>query len=46
MCAAKGYCLNSLDKARMNDSEKQDKIAYVGIDLGNSNTAIVINTID
>ena len=46
MCAAKGYALNSLDKARMNDSDSQEKIAYVGIDLGNSNTAIVINTID
>jgi len=47
LCAAKGYGINSLSKAKQNgDTEKQERIAYVGIDLGNSNTAIVVNTVD
>lgn len=47
LCAAKGYGINSMSKVKQNiDTEKQERIAYVGIDLGNSNTAIVVNTID
>jgi plasmid segregation protein ParM len=46
LCAARGFCLNSMQKGKVNgdaDLEKRDRIAYVGIDLGNSNTAIVVN---
>lgn len=48
LCAAKGFCLNSMQKAKphVDTEEKKDRIAYVGIDLGNSNTAIVVNTPD
>jgi plasmid segregation protein ParM len=49
LCAAKGFGINSLEKATNNqdiEGDKKEKIAYVGIDLGNSNTAIVVNTID
>lgn len=48
LCAAKGFCLNSMQKAKplADTEEKRDRIAYVGIDLGNSNTAIVVNTPD
>jgi plasmid segregation protein ParM len=49
LCAAKGFCLNSMQKAKpRNEAEvdKRERVAYVGIDLGNSNTAIVVNTID
>lgn len=46
MCASKGYCLNSLEKAsKLSDSEKDDRVVYVGIDLGNSNTAVVVNSV-
>jgi len=46
MCASKGYCLNSMEKiARLTEAEKDERVAYVGIDLGNSNTAIVVNVI-
>jgi plasmid segregation protein ParM len=49
LCAAKGFCLNSIEKAKAvaeNEANKQERIAYVGIDLGNSNTAIVVNTLE
>jgi hypothetical protein len=47
LCAAKGFCLNSMQKAKsIADVEKRERIAYVGIDLGNSNTAIVVNTLE
>jgi len=46
MCASKGYCLNSMEKAAATaEGETPEKIAYVGIDLGNSSTAIVVNTL-
>lgn len=46
MCASKGYCLNSLEKAdKLADTEKDERVVYVGIDLGNSNTAVVVNTV-
>jgi len=45
MCASKGYCLNSLEKtAKLTEDEKDERVIYVGIDLGNSNTAVVVNT--
>lgn len=48
LCAAKGYCMHALSKRRSQDDATgiQEKIAYVGIDLGNSNTGIVVNTPD
>ena len=47
LCAAKGYSLNSLKTAKtVLDTEKPEKIAYVGIDLGNSNTTVVVITND
>jgi Ethanolamine utilization protein EutJ (predicted chaperonin) len=49
LCAAKGFCLNSMQKAKSlteGDTDKRERVAYVGIDLGNSNTAIVVNTMD
>lgn len=47
LCTAKGYCLHSLSKAKSQmDTEKPERIAYAGIDLGNSNTAVVVNTPD
>jgi plasmid segregation protein ParM len=45
MCASKGYCLNSMEKAGKN-IEKDEQVVYIGIDLGNSNTAVVVNTLD
>jgi len=45
MCASKGYCLNSMEKAGKN-IEKDEQVVYVGIDLGNSNTAVVVNALD
>jgi plasmid segregation protein ParM len=49
LCAAKGFCLNSMQKAKANAEsgiDSRNRVAYVGIDLGNSNTAIVVNTLD
>jgi len=46
ICASKGYCINSLEKATKNaETEKNERVIYVGIDLGNSSTAVVVNTI-
>jgi plasmid segregation protein ParM len=46
MCASKGYCLNSMERiAKLTEAEKDERVAYVGIDLGNSNTAIVVNVV-
>jgi len=45
-CAGIGYCINSIDKSKSVNRHnlKDEGIAYVGIDLGNSNTVIVIDT--
>ncbi len=46
LCASKGYCLNSLEKAdKTTDTTSSERVVYVGIDLGNSSTAVVVNTI-
>lgn len=44
LCAGIGYCINSMELAQKAGltSEKTD-IAFVGIDLGNSNTVVVID---
>jgi len=35
-----------LEKAdKLADTEKDERVVYVGIDLGNSNTAVVVNTV-
>lgn len=48
LCAGIGYCLNSIEKYKeaQGNSENFEDIAYVGIDLGNSNTVVVVETID
>jgi plasmid segregation protein ParM len=49
LCAAKGFCLNSMQKGKPNGeavADNRERTAYVGIDLGNSNTAIVVNTFE
>ncbi len=49
-CAGVGYCINSMNKAKAASTNrynmKEDGIAYVGIDLGNSNTVIVIDSFE
>ncbi len=44
LCAGIGYCINSLEQAGMmaGAGNEKNEIAYVGIDLGNSNTVVVI----
>jgi hypothetical protein len=44
LCAGIGYCINSLEQAGMmaGAGDERHEIAYVGIDLGNSNTVVVI----
>jgi plasmid segregation protein ParM len=45
LAASEGYCLNSVALARSNNSlELKDGTAYVGIDLGNSNTVVTVFT--
>jgi len=47
LCASKGFCLNALSRSKMNgDSEKYENVAYVGLDIGNSNTVIHVNVPD
>jgi plasmid segregation protein ParM len=47
LCAGQGYCLQSMAKAKNNgDIESRENTAYVGLDIGNSNTVIVVNTVD
>lgn len=43
ICAAKGYCLNSLSKAKfINQFEEEDTTLYVGLDIGNSSTVVYL----
>lgn len=44
LCAAIGYCLNSIEQANAMtaSTDTKDEVAYIGIDLGNSNTVVVI----
>ena len=45
LCAGRGYCLQSLSKAKLSsDFESRENTAYVGLDIGNSNTIIYIST--
>jgi plasmid segregation protein ParM len=47
MCASIGYCLNSLQKSKINsESQRNDYTAFIGLDLGNSNTVVVVETKD
>ena len=45
LCAGIGYCINSLEQANKRNGfmEAKNEIAYVGVDLGNSNTVVVID---
>lgn len=45
LCASEGYCLNSLSSAQSSSTmETRDSTAYVGIDIGNSNTVVTVFT--
>ena len=45
LCAGLGYCLNSLKKSKKEDnSDLKDNMVYIGMDLGNSNTVVVVDT--
>jgi actin-like ATPase involved in cell morphogenesis len=45
LCAARGYCLQSMSKAKFSsDIEKEENTAYVGLDIGNSNTVVYVST--
>ncbi|MEI6049038.1 MAG: ParM/StbA family protein [Bacteroidota bacterium] len=47
LCAGRGYCLQSMSKSRLNgDFESRENTAYVGLDIGNSNTLVYISTPD
>lgn len=47
LCAAKGYCLQSVARAKSDgDIESRSNTAYVGLDVGNSNTVVHIRTFD
>jgi plasmid segregation protein ParM len=47
LCTARGYCLQSLSKAKLSsDFESHTNTAYVGLDIGNSNTVVYISTPD
>lgn len=44
LCAGIGYCLHSIEQAKKTGpADKKNDVAYVGIDLGNSNTVVVID---
>ncbi|MEI6050442.1 MAG: ParM/StbA family protein [Bacteroidota bacterium] len=47
LCACRGYCLQSMSKSRLNsDFESRENTAYIGLDIGNSNTVVYISTPD
>ena len=47
LCAARGYCLQSMSKAKLSSNlETKENTAYVGLDIGNSNTVVYISTPD
>jgi plasmid segregation protein ParM len=47
LCAGRGYCLQSLSKSKLvGNNENPGNTAYVGLDIGNSNTVIYISTSD
>jgi hypothetical protein len=43
LAASKGFCLQSLSKAKSTELENRGSTAYVGLDIGNSNTVIFVN---
>jgi plasmid segregation protein ParM len=47
LCASRGYCLQSIAKAKLtSDFDNRENTAYVGLDIGNSNTVVYISTPD
>jgi plasmid segregation protein ParM len=47
LCAGRGYCLQSLSKVKLSsDFESHENTAYVGLDIGNSNTVVYVSTPD
>jgi hypothetical protein len=47
LLASKGYCLNSLELAHeLNELDDKKSYSFVGIDLGNSNTVVTVNSFD
>jgi len=45
LCASEGYCLHSIGSSNSTSTiESRDSTAYVGIDIGNSNTVITVFT--
>ena len=45
LCASEGYCLNSMAVAQATSNlELRDSTAFVGIDIGNSNTVVTVYT--
>lgn len=47
LCAGRGYCLQSMARAKLNNNfETHENTAYVGLDIGNSNTVVYISTPD
>jgi hypothetical protein len=43
LCASKGFCLHSVSRSRLTDMESRENTAYVGLDIGNSNTVVHVN---
>ena len=47
LAAGRGYCLQSMSKARQNgDMDARESTAFVGLDIGNSNTVVYVSTPD
>ena len=47
LCTGRGYCLQSLSRAKLaSDFENPENTAYVGLDIGNSNTVVYVSTPD
>ena len=45
LCAGRGYCLQSISKSKQNGSfDNMENTAYVGLDIGNSNTVVYVST--
>ncbi len=47
LCAGRGYCLQSIARSKMSsDYGNLENTAYVGLDIGNSNTVVYVSTPD
>jgi len=45
LCASRGYCLQSQGRAKLSSNlENRENTAYVGLDIGNSNTIVYVST--